>query len=652
MKIKTLKLFPALFLTFFFLCVHAYSNEINFSGSSYYPANSITGYVFNDVNRNSRMDEGEKGIKGILISFRKPNLSLITADTGTAITDKDGRYVFSGLKKGLYLLSTDYDDNKLTTPNPMVSTLGLFENNSEVNFGVGVITQPADTGKLAELYPVADCNALVAELKEQAILEMEAKIDSHAAEISACGGCCYYEYFGGPVPAPPSPDNGAGSHSSSSESASEYSNTNNQVSGVDEADFIKNDGAYIYILADNKFQIIDAWPPEESGIVSRVDIEGTPKKLFVASDRALIYSSLGHISTPDPYPYYYDDFLYSDSECTYGYDCDFSGDNRKLKITLYDIADRSSPRLLREIRFSGSYINARRIGTAIHSVILSPAFSSPDIRYQPEILDKCRYYEKEEPSLEEIMAAFEALKEKNREIIADSTPADWLPGIQDTRYVNNEAITREGLLIDCSNVYESGRHESKSFLTVLSLDIDKLEELSQTTVFGNPGAVYASASALYVSTRQQYTYDQPWYYDINAGIQQASTVHKFNLKNNPPACEYTGSGVVKGSVLNQFAMDEFEGHLRIATTTGHVPDSNMYSTLSVLRENSGRLETVGQIDNIAPTEDIRSVRFDGRNAFIVTFKKTDPLYAFDLSNPEAPRIEGELKIPGFPPICT
>jgi uncharacterized secreted protein with C-terminal beta-propeller domain len=105
--------------------------------------------------------------------------------------------------------------------------------------------------------------------------------------------------------------------------------------------------------------------------------------------------------------------------------------------------------------------------------------------------------------------------------------------------------------------------------------------------------------------------------------------------------------VVKGRVLNQFSMDEYEDHLRIATTTGHAPSPDVHSTLCILKENSGELEIVGQVDNIAPTEDIRSVRFDGTRAFVVTFKKTDPLFAFDLSNPTAPRIEGELKIPGY-----
>jgi uncharacterized secreted protein with C-terminal beta-propeller domain len=67
----------------------------------------------------------------------------------------------------------------------------------------------------------------------------------------------------------------------------------------------------------------------------------------------------------------------------------------------------------------------------------------------------------------------------------------------------------------------------------------------------------------------------------------------------------------------------------------------------VLQEQDGELIVVGQIDNVAPTEDIRSVRFRGDRGFVVTFKKTDPLFVFDLKDPLAPLIAGELKIPGF-----
>jgi hypothetical protein len=94
-------------------------------------------------------------------------------------------------------------------------------------------------------------------------------------------------------------------------------------------------------------------------------------------------------------------------------------------------------------------------------------------------------------------------------------------------------------------------------------------------------------------------------------------------------------------------MDEHDGDLRIATTTSSAPSPDAHSTVTVLAEAEGALETVGQVDHIAPEEDIRSVRFDGDQGFIVTFKKTDPLFVLDLSNPESPAVVGELEIPGF-----
>jgi uncharacterized secreted protein with C-terminal beta-propeller domain len=528
-------------------------------------------------------------------------------------------------------------------------TLSCYERDNSENHQKlqNYIVEPTSEGRrLAALKRVEDCDELLSRLKEAAIKDMEEKIDSYIAGIIACGGCCfpykgYYEDYVGGVPT-----NVAPSSSAPEEGASDYSTTNNQVTGVDEADFIKNDDSYIYILADNKFQIIDAWPPEDAGTISKVDIEGIPKKLFIASDRALIYSSLDYINNENPSLGYYDSYP-SDSECIYGYDCDFTGDNRKLKITIYDISDRSNPALLREIRFSGSYINARRIGTAIHTVVLFPALSSPNIKYWPDLLNHCWDYDKEPPTLEELLLAFDELKQKNREIIDNSEISDWLPGIEDIHYNDGEVIIENGLIEDCGNLYETSRPENRSFLTVLSLDIDELGEIHQSTIFGRPGAVYASHSSLYVAIRQQYDPDYSWYYNTDAQIQQASTIRKFRLKSNPAGSEYVGSGIVKGRVLNQFSMDEYKEHLRIATTTGYLPSPNVHSTLSILREESGELKVIGLVDHVAPKEDIRSVRFNGAQAFIVTFKKTDPLFAFDLGNPLAPKIEGELKIPGY-----
>jgi len=122
-------------------------------------------------------------------------------------------------------------------------------------------------------------------------------------------------------------------------------------------------------------------------------------------------------------------------------------------------------------------------------------------------------------------------------------------------------------------------------------------------------------------------------------------VHKFNL--NGADTSYVGSVTLTGHILNQFAMDESGGVLRVASTKGWVPDTSVVSYVTTFGMQAGKLAQLGQIGNIGPQEDIRAVRFDGDRGFVVTFKKTDPLFVFDLGDASKPKLMGELMIPGF-----
>jgi hypothetical protein len=105
---------------------------------------------------------------------------------------------------------------------------------------------------------------------------------------------------------------------------------------------------------------------------------------------------------------------------------------------------------------------------------------------------------------------------------------------------------------------------------------------------------------------------------------------------------------VAGHLLNQFAMDEYEGFLRVATTTG-TPwgGDGSESQVVVLAERDGVLTQVGSVGNMGEGERIYSVRFIGETGYVVTFRQVDPLYVLDLRDPERPVISGELKIPGY-----
>mmetsp|Transcript_58667 Transcript_58667/g.137881 ORF Transcript_58667/g.137881 Transcript_58667/m.137881 type:complete len:354 (+) Transcript_58667:224-1285(+) len=103
---------------------------------------------------------------------------------------------------------------------------------------------------------------------------------------------------------------------------------------------------------------------------------------------------------------------------------------------------------------------------------------------------------------------------------------------------------------------------------------------------------------------------------------------------------------VPGSILNQFAMDEYNGMFRIATTYGRMWGRNADSVSNIFIFGPGG-EEKGKVTGLGRGERIMSVRFQGPKAYVVTFKKVDPLFVIDLSNPASPEVLGELKIPGW-----
>ena len=125
-------------------------------------------------------------------------------------------------------------------------------------------------------------------------------------------------------------------------------------------------------------------------------------------------------------------------------------------------------------------------------------------------------------------------------------------------------------------------------------------------------------------------------------------IHQFSLDDGTGAT-YVASGEVEGRLLNQFAMSEYNGDLRVATTTdnwGNFGDQSE-STVYVLRPNGTDLEQISSISGLGKGEQIYSVRFIDDVGYVVTFRQVDPLYVLDLSDPANPVLDGELKIPGY-----
>jgi uncharacterized secreted protein with C-terminal beta-propeller domain len=189
-------------------------------------------------------------------------------------------------------------------------------------------------------------------------------------------------------------------------------------------------------------------------------------------------------------------------------------------------------------------------------------------------------------------------------------------------------------------------------LSVVTIDLSQgLEVLDATGVLANGNTVYASAENLYVATQNWDT----WLWG-REGISEdepdevTTDIHKFDI-SDPSITTYLATGTVNGYLLNQFAMDEHNGDLRVASTTSPAwwgSEFDSESLVTVLDDDgAGRLTEIGSVDGLGATEQIYSVRFMGDTAYVVTFRQTDPLYTVDLSDPTNPKVVGELKILGY-----
>ncbi len=383
------------------------------------------------------------------------------------------------------------------------------------------------------------------------------------------------------------------------------SRTNSQVQGVDEADIVKTDGRYLYLALNGALRIVATKPPN---LVSTIKLPGIARELLVQGDRAAVFVSHGTARR---------------QRCTYGYDCTISGDGRPASLFIYDIKDRKRPILVRWLEFSSSLVAARSIGSTVHAVVTAAATNPPE-RYStwPEFMPRCGVSE----SLVELQLRL--LERKNEELIRRA-PQWHLPALRDNGV--DQPL--------CEGLFTTSADQKSAFTTVVSVDISEDQTpVRSATIRSNPGPVYVAPKSVYMATSRD---PEP---SSTAGTQ----LHRFEIGERVDLTRYLGSGVIPGRVLNQLSMDEWRGNLRVASTVGRVPSRNVENVLSILSPtSSGNLDRVGAVQHLAPGEDIRSVKFDGPRAYVVTFKKTDPLFVLDLERPEAPRLLGELKIPGF-----
>ncbi len=493
--------------------------------------------------------------------------------------------------------------------------------------------QPAAIQERLTLETFQSCDALESYIEDEAVRDMQLQLD-----CLKDGGWC-----GGGFLAPNAAGAADSAGPSKSSGPSAYTKTNTQVAGVDEADFMKNDGTRIFVLSGQKLRAVKSWPADQLGLAGSLSIEGYPSQMYLdEKNRVVVFSS---VYTK------YEGFAEgsgggggggADIACAAGINGCGGYYGNTTKVTVVDVTDLANLKVLSEVYLPGNYADSRRIDGSVR-MVLSDWFRYPSaVQFWPSSSDPNLYQDKGRWN-----ATLDALKAQNEKLIRDQTLAQWLPPVK-RKLAGGKVVE---VPYACGDFYKSNAPVHLGLVTVATLDLDAPEAApARTTVLGEVGEIYASTTSLYVASPH-------WWWWPVLGQNDFTYFHKFDLTDKSRAT-YVASGGVEGHIVDQFAMDEDKGYFRVATTlTRRIADpanpANRWGTtetsnrISVLGESSGKLVAIGQSEEIARGERIFSARFVGDRGFVVTFRQVDPLFTFDLSKPSAPRRVGELKVPGF-----
>lgn len=359
----------------------------------------------------------------------------------------------------------------------------------------------------------------------------------------------------------------------------EHSDTTVQVEGVDEADVVKTDGKYIYILSyqtnsgGRTVKIVDVTGKEPKQLASIKNIEIYASDMYLSGDRLVLIGG----SLNEGRAYTTGDTAVESTECV---------------TVIYDVSDPNSPKELTRLKQSGYYDESRLIDGKLYVIsnfgINTASIKKSDAQtYVPSV--SCRYY--------------------NGTVAAESVC-----------FYNNCNYPR--------------------YTVICGYDIKDGSLIGTKSVLGGSYTVYASTQNIITCG-----------YADSEGLTQ---VARFAVDGGK--IELKAIGSLKGSLLNQFSIDEYKGYFRFVVTDYITAEKPSTDDAEYLIETTGTnslvildgdLKETGKITDLAPNERVYSVRFMGDTAYFVTFRQVDPLFSADVSDPKNPKIIGSLKIPGF-----
>lgn len=375
----------------------------------------------------------------------------------------------------------------------------------------------------------------------------------------------------------------------SSNEEKNYSETNTQVKGVDEADIVKTDGKNIYYVVKEYngygIAIINVNTNEKVNKIEYDNNEIYPSEIFLYKDKLIVIGN----------KYQNNKTVIEETETTSKRylelaDVAYIG-NSMTTIVVYDVSDVLNIKEIRKVEIEGNYISSRMIEENIYVI------SSKDL-YQ--------YY-------------YGSLREDELQ----------------SRYLDT-AISDDLICKDYKDIYYFPESEESNYLNIASFNVNNLEDANVKTFLGAGSDVYCSENNLYITKTN-------WNYKMIEDSTAETSIYKISLNGTKLVLE--AETKIPGMIINQFSLDEYNGNLRIAVTKYN--NNSSEDTSNNLYILDSKLSVIGSIENMAEGEEIYSVRFMGNKGYIVTFKQVDPLFVIDLSNPINPSVVGELKIPGY-----
>ena len=422
---------------------------------------------------------------------------------------------------------------------------------------------------------------------------------------------------------------GAGAAAAAPAAVPAYSGTNDYVAGVDEPDLVKTDGRRIVTVANGVLEVIDA---ASRTVTGRLDLSAAgedmayqPANLLLSGDHALVLTSAGPVAGGAAGPG-------GSPQPVYG-----------SRLLLIDLAGR--PSVMSSYTIEGRLIDARQIGPAVRVVISSqPRLTFPA---QPGSTSNAQR-----------VAA-------NQAVVSRAGLDAWLPRYEET----SGGATSTGH-IACSAVSRPATYSGANLLTVLTFDLtsDALGSGNGVSIVADGNTVYGTDTSLYVAG------DERWLAEAatadagpgmpaegaastpgSAATGQQTDIYRFDITSPGPP-RFAAGGSVPGYLIDQYALSQWQGYLRIATTTGTSwaladgPPADAQTSSSAVYILSTRgpvMRLAGHVTGLGLTERIYSVRFMGPVGYVVTFRQTDPLYTVDLSDPARPRVRGSVALTGY-----